>query len=431
MPIRRLLAAVILLCLPLVGLPSVAQAEETETFDRDEVRETDRLFQNGMAALSAAHREAEPEAREALLDRAIDSFRTILVRRPDLVRVRLELARSLFLKGEDSLARRHFEQVLAGDVPEAVAENINLFLGTIRARKKWVARFGFAIAPDTNVNTASGDRTIWLDTPFGRLEFTRDESAIPKSGLGLSLWGGGEYQHPISERVRLRAGADVSMREYKGSASDSHVASAYTGPRWLVSPTTEASLLATVQREWSAGQPDSDQFGFRLETKHRLTQSVSLDGQLGLRRRNSRSGDSTDGPVGDATLSASWAALPVLRLSGNAGYSWSNAKQKEWRTAGPQVGLGGSLALPLGFTLDSRAALRWSNYEGTGAPHNTIDQEGRGDRQRTLSVSVHNRGFTVAGFSPRLSLINERRKSNAQGLGYKRNRAELSFVRQF
>ena len=431
MLIRRLLAAALLLCLSIAAAPSVAQPEAAQTFDAEEEQEIDRLFRTGMAAMSAAHGEAAPEARAALLDQAIEDFRTILVRRPGLVRVRLELARSLFLQGEDSLARRHFEQVLAGDVPETVAENINRFLSTIRARKRWAARFGFAIAPDTNVNAASGDRTIWLDTPFGRLLFTRDESAIPKSGLGLSLWGGGEYQHPISARLRLRAGADVSMREYKGSDSDSHVASAYAGPRWLVDPTTEASLLATVQRQWSAGQPDSDQFGFRLETEHRLTPRVTLQGRLGLRRRNSRSGDSTDGPVGDATLSASWAALPVLRLSGDAGYNWSNAKEKERRSAGPRAGLGGSLALPAGFTLDGRAALQWTNYEGTGAPHNTIDQKERGDRMRILSVSVHNRAFTAQGFSPRLSLINERRKTNAQGLGYRRNRAELSFVRQF
>ena len=44
---------------------------------------------------------------------------------------------------------------------------------------------------------------------------------------------------------------------------------------------------------------------------------------------------------------------------------------------------------------------------------------------------MHNRAFTVAGFSPRLSLVREERDTNAQALDYKRNRAELSFVRQF
>ena len=39
--------------------------------------------------------------------------------------------------------------------------------------------------------------------------------------------------------------------------------------------------------------------------------------------------------------------------------------------------------------------------------------------------------MTVLGFSPRLSLVNEQRETNAQAQDYERNRAELSFVRQF
>ena len=39
---------------------------------------------------------------------AIAAFRAMLVRRPELVRVRLELARAFFLKEEDRLAERHF-----------------------------------------------------------------------------------------------------------------------------------------------------------------------------------------------------------------------------------------------------------------------------------------------------------------------------------
>ena len=61
------------------------------------------------------------EERDEKLDEAIAAFRAILVDSPELVRVRLELARAFFLKGEDTLARRHFEQVLAGRLPPPVA----------------------------------------------------------------------------------------------------------------------------------------------------------------------------------------------------------------------------------------------------------------------------------------------------------------------
>ena len=61
-------------------------------------------FQIGIAAIGKSHRPGVSEKeRDALLDEAIAQFRFMLVREPSLVRVRLELARAFFLKGEDKL----------------------------------------------------------------------------------------------------------------------------------------------------------------------------------------------------------------------------------------------------------------------------------------------------------------------------------------
>ena len=391
---------------------------------------TSARFQAGMDAVKAAMR-ADGDARDAHLDRAIAAFREILIDRPELVRVRLELARAFFLKEEDTLARRHFEQVLAGRPPAPVVMNIQRFLGTMRARRRWDAYFGMAVAPDSNLNAASSESTIWLDTPFGRLPFTRQGDYAPKSGLGVSIWSGGEYQYPLTNRLRLRSGARASIREYKGGRFDSHTTSADLGPRWLIDPRTEASLLATVERQWSAGTPENDRFGFRLETKRRLSPRFSLSGRASALRRNCRDCDWLDGPVREISLGASWVALPTLRLGGNVGRTWTGAESEHWRNASLQAGLGATLALPAGFTVGARASLRRTDYEGRGAAHNTIDGQQREDRNRTLSASVHNRGVTVAGFSPRLTAVAESRDTNAQALDYKRNRIELSFVRQF
>ena len=383
-----------------------------------------------MKAVAEAGR-LRDEAREAKLDEAITAFRAILVARPELVRVRLELARAFFLKEEDTLARRHFEQVLAGGLPPTVAANVQRFLRTIRARRRWEARFGVALAPDSNLNTASGTRRIWLDTPFGRFPFTREEGTAPRSGVGVSIWGGGEYQYPLAERWRLRSGADASVREYKGGAFDSQFATAYLGPRWFIDQTTEASLLSTVQRQWSGGQPNTDQYGFRLEARRRITPRLSVWSQTALRRRNCRDCDWLDGPVGEVALGANWVALPILRVGGNAGWNWARANAEHWRSDGPRLGLGATLALPLGFTVGAHASVQRTEFQGRGFPHRTIDRQPREDETQTLSLSVHNRAVTVLGFSPRITLINEQRETNAQALDYERDRAELSFVRQF
>ena len=392
---------------------------------------TDILFLRGLAAVGAARAREDETSREKLLDEAIASYRTILVQRPELVRVRLELARTFFMKGEDSLAKRHFEEALAGGLHPVAIANIYRFLRTIRARRRWEARVGMALAPDSNLNSGSGTRTIWLDTPFGRLPFTLDQGTAPKSGLGFAVWGGGEYQYPLADRWRLRSGGDASVREYKGGLFDRQFASAYLGPRWLIDARTEGSLLATVQREWSGGQPGTDQFGLRLEGRHRLTPRLSVQGRAGARRRNCRDCDWLDGPVGEVSLGANWVALPTLRIGGHAGWNWARANSEHWRTGGPRLGLGATLALPLGFTVGANASVHRTEYRGSGFAHRTIDREPREDKTQTLSLSVHNRAVTVLGFSPRLSLINEQRETNAQALDYERNRAELSFVRQF
>ena len=420
---------VLLSCFPVLAFPPLAATADAQTALLTD-RRIAALFRAGTEAVIEAGRRQD-EAREGKLDEAIAIFRTILVDRPDLVRVRLELARAFFLKGEDTLARRHFEEVLGGDLPPAVAANVQRFLRIIRARRRWEARFGVALAPDSNLNTASENRTIWLDTPFGRLPFARGSEGAPKSGLGLAIWGGGEYQYPLSARWRLRSGADASVREYEGGLFDRQFASAYLGPRWLIDARTEGSLLATAQREWSGGQPGTDQFGFRLETAHRLTPRLSLQGRAGLRRRNCRDCDWLDGPVGEVSFGANWVALPILRVGGHAGWNWARANAEHWRTDGPRLGLGATLALPLGFTLGARASLQRTEYGGSGFPHRTRDRNPRRDTTQTLSLSVHNRAVTVLGFSPRITLINEQRETNAQALDYERSRGELSFVRQF
>ena len=92
--------------------------------------------------------------------------------------------------------------------------------------------------------------------------------------------------------------------------------------------------------------------------------------------------------------------------------------------------LGASVALPLGFSVGGSGELRWTDYEGNWLPF-TRDGVPREDRTRILRATVHNRAFTLFGFSPQLVVTNEVRDTNAQLYDYKRIRAELRAVRQF
>ena len=150
----QIVLAALLACLVLTT--AVAQEEQVGAADEP----TARLFDLGMTALELAERTDNNAERRELYDKATQAFRAILVNRPDLVRVRLELARVFFLKGQDGLARRHFEAVLAGGVPVPVAANIQRFLAIMQGRKRLTGYFGLAVAPDSNLNAASESEII-------------------------------------------------------------------------------------------------------------------------------------------------------------------------------------------------------------------------------------------------------------------------------
>ena len=391
----------------------------------------DVLFHIGLAATGASQQPGVPEdASDALLDEAIAAFRTMLIDRPELVRVRLELARAFFLKGRDSLARRHFERVLAGDLPPPVIANVQRFLREMRARKRWSVYFGAALAPDSNIGAASDERFIEINIGGVPLPFRRDAEELTTSGVGLSLWAGGEYQHPLGDRLRIRAGGDLSRREYPGGDFDQTNLGVHAGPRWLADPRTDLSILASARRSLVAGTGDSDSLGGRLEARRRLTPRVAVTGRASWHDRRYREDRHFDGPARDLSLHANWVATPTLRIDGALGYGDVRTDQVRSRNSSRWVRMGAEVALPRGFAVGASAQLRWTDFEGEWPLH-TPPGELRKDRTRTLSASVHHRRFTLYGFSPELALTNESRTTNAQLYDYRKNSAELRFVRQF
>ena len=391
----------------------------------------DVLFLVGVAGIEASRQpDVSEEVRGALLAAAIEALHAMLVQDPGLVRARLELARAFFLRGRDSLARRHFEQVLAGDLPPPVVANVQRFLAAIRARKRWSVYFGAALAPDSNIGAASDERFIEIHIGGVPLPFRRDQEELTTSGVGLSLWTGGEYHHPLGDRVRLRAGGDLSRREYAGGDFDQTHLGVHLGPRWLADARTDLSLLGSARRSLVAGSGDYDALGGRFEVRRRLTPRVSVTGRASWHDRRYREDRHLDGPARDLSLSASWVATPTVRLDGALGYGTERPGFVRNRNTSRWARVGVRKALPKGFSLGASAQLRWTDYEGEWPPH-TPPGEIREDRTRTLSASVHHRRFTLYGFSPELALTNEARTTNAQLYDYRKNAAELRFVRQF
>ena len=395
------------------------------------------LFLVGRAGIAAAGGKGiGDKARAAFLDAAIAALRRMLVIQPGLVRARLELARAFFLKGEDTLSRRHFERVLGGKPPAAVAKNVQRFLDAIRARRRWSANFGFSLAPDTNVGAASSEDTVWLPAFGTVLPFRVDDDSRPSSGIGLLVWGGGENQHPLpdlwGERLRLRVGADAWRQEYAHSRFDRMLIAGHAGPRWLAGRAYEFSLLGSARQIWAADRPEYSELGLRLEAAQRLGPRLFAREQASWHQRIYEDSGSLNGPRWSVSLNGRWQVTQTLSAGAAAGYAAELPRLEHQRNNRPWIQLSANYALPWGFTVGASADFYRTTYRRS--PVWTVLTRGdarREDRGRSFRLTLLNRAFTLGGFSPQLFVIYEERDSNAQLSSYRRTRGELRAVRQF
>jgi len=385
------------------------------------------LFDVGMATLDAAHgAELAVKDRNDLLDVSIAAFLAVLSADPDRVRVRLELARAFFMKGEDGLSKQHFDRVMAGDIPPAVAANVQRFLNAIRARKRWTVYFGFALAPDTNIGQVSEQRIIQL---FG-LPFQRNNEP-PTSGVGLRLFTGGEYHYPLNQRTRLRLGVDLSQRDYERRLYDRSALSLHVGPQFLVSQRTSVSLLATTTRRWEAGRISSNDHGVSFEGRHQTGPRTLLNFDLSWAERYYREADpQNNADVLDFILGGRFYATPNLSFSGSLVWGRERPRFINNRNKSRGIYLGLNRDLPRGYTVGLNGSLRRTKWD---TQNQTDDGSLRKDKTTDISINLLKRNLTLFGFSPRITIGRTKRDSNRapDDQDYTRTYGDISFVRQF
>ncbi len=162
----------------------------------------------GLAALESGHP-----------DKAAFAFERILIVQPDHHRARAELARTHFLVGNISAARREFERVLAADPPEKVRERVEMFLAEIEEREAVQQRSyglvgGFGLGYDSNINSASDLDSITIDVPELGVTFSGPlpDEAKPTSDL-YHNWGlDFDVTQPISRQRAVRGTAGIEHK---------------------------------------------------------------------------------------------------------------------------------------------------------------------------------------------------------------------------
>ena len=357
-------------------------------------------------------------------DKAIDAFRAVLARDPSLNRVRLDLARSYFLKGDDEAAEYHFRNAQAAGLPPQVQATVNVFLGQIARRKHWTFNVSVGMAPDTNINAATAVKTV---TGFGGLPFQVDQSAQKKSGIGLVVNLDGAYQFDMTENSRLVVGGLAVDNDYADHQLDDRSVGAFVGPRFLFGQDSEMTVKAEVIRRWYGGQGYTLGRGMRLDAQTTLSPQWFLSGVLDVQQVSYDQSDLNSGPVGSLSVSLTYGidATSFVRLSPAIVREQTNTQ--EFSDTQYFIEANYYKDLPWGFGVIVGANFDLALYDAESGFFGVT----RRDRTANYRIGVSNSAVDLFGFSPVLSFVHTDRYSDIPFYSFDRDRVELTMKRNF
>lgn len=350
------------------------------------------------------------------------AFRRILDRDPSLLRVRLELARTLFMEKKDEQADYHFRLAAGEHPPLQVTRNIIRFRQAIRARRAWRFNFDVGIAPDTNINSATDRQTVDI---YG-LPFQLDPSGRAHSGTGTFAGVDASLRLNRFGRFPIYVGGYGRWLRYGDHRFDDAYAGAEAGPEFELAG-GRLRATATALRRWYGGRPLVTTIGAHLDYEKLLEGQWTLGGTLLVRhndyarRRDVNGWDveariSANRPLGPSTLG--FAYVDVERGLAN------DPGQAFW-----QGRLGVGILKEIGWGLRPQFALDVARRLGDDrlAPFGKV----RRDWLLQTSFSIYKRDWNLGGFAPSLSLTVTRYYSTLPLYQQRRVRGEIRLTRAF
>lgn len=160
---------------------------------------------------------------------AVTLYQAILVRDPNLPRVRLELGRAYAALGEAEKARNEFHAVLAANPPRAVGDNIRAVIESIPSQKRWNVRLSGGYLYDSNVNAGPMNGSVLM---FG-LPFLLSRDSLKRSDSGYTFSLGASHQLPLDGSLALQTDVQYNRTDYTTlDQFNSDIFSLSTGPTW-------------------------------------------------------------------------------------------------------------------------------------------------------------------------------------------------------
>lgn len=358
-------------------------------------------------------------AQEGDYPKAIDEFRAMLTRDPNLIRPRLELASALQKNGDRQSAKYHYEQVLSANLPNEVRSNIYQLLSDIRERLPSV-QFSLDIVSDSNPKQATNNRVIMI----GGLPYTLNDSSKAKTVYGTAM--SADVHWPLASDPTWFAHAYGEINEYPRKDLDSMYGQATLGKRF---DWGQNNISTEIGGHVSSYQNHKQYDGWQVRGTGfiRASPKLGVTSDLSYKTYNYDNLPYLNGDMKSINLTGIYVPQATQRLEIGTGFSHYSAHEEAYSYNQPLVSARFMQEWQGGWLTGMRLQALMVDY----AAPDPFFGEKRRDAEKRVEFDVLNRKLKLWSFSPKLLLGYVERNSNLELYSYKRMYARIGVSMQF
>ena len=328
---------------------------------------------------------------------AAKNYRAALADDPSLTLVRSELAQTLFLLQEDDSAKHHLNLLMAEAPSEYEAQGIRSFIDAIDARRPFTFNAYVFVAPSTNVNNGSSNKTIY--SPLFGADLDIDDGSREQSGIGFSTGLSAGYSHRLGNDFSVVLGGGFNASIYTDSNYNVYGGSQSAELRYLLTGGfLGAGIVASENMKNDEIGLSYYSYGPRVSLQKALTPQDRINLSSVYEWRTYPDTSTSDGTA--LMIDGSWNHAFDSSLTASLGAGYDRIKAEidfiSYDTYSGSVGV--YKELPKGITVNLNGEVRLSEFDAI----HPFAGKTRKDTRLTGTVALTKRDFNIWGYAPSL-----------------------------
>ena len=355
---------------------------------------------------------------------AVQQYRELFAKRPEILQLRYQLAHALFLNNDNEAAKDQFQKLRAEVNDTSSQQMIDQYLIAINQRDQWKINGGISFLNESNINNAPK-----AGTRIGAWKAWEREQAH-----GLSYYVGAEKKWSLPHQFFAKLVLDGQGKYYWDNKKYNEFNARIGAGLGYQTANTELALVPFTERRWySGGSSGSDAMkqysknsGVRVDVTHWLNKSwqISTALEYGEQRYVTRKHLNGNNYLWSNTLL-------FLPYSGQywyigADYNRENTRDRDNAYQRKNVRLGWVQEWPLGIS--SRLSVAYARRVYKGEDLLGIRQK---NNEYQTNVTLWHRNVYFWGITPKITWSYQKNDSNHPFYRYDKNRIYLEMSKTF